>query len=105
MDKKINNKRIFFLIIVIIICIITRSFFLGIIIIALAINGLKSRNRSRGNGKTGTEESNNYYDRPSVSPKQGEKKIYSINSRKTEEQRQREKWAKRRDKDPWEWDE
>ena len=56
MDKKINNKRIFFLIIVIIICIITRSFFLGIIIIALAINGLKSRNRSRGNGKTGTAE-------------------------------------------------
>ena len=105
MDKKINNKRIFFLIIVIIICIITRSFFLGIIIIALAINGLKNRNRSRGNGKTGTAESNNYYDRPPVAPKQGKKKIYSINSAKTEEERQREKWAKRRDKDPWEWDE
>ena len=105
MEKKISNKRVLFLIIVIIICIITRSFFLGIIIIALLINGLKNRNRSRGNSKTGIAGKNNYYDRVSAAPKQGEKKIYSINSAKTEEQIQREKWAKRRDKDPWEWDE
>ena len=104
MDKKINGKKILFFIIIIAVCIIMQRFVLGIIIIlSFFINSLKSKGRNINNtGKTGRK---NYGSQPSALSKQGSKRNYPVNFAKTEEQKQREKWAKRRDKDPWEWDE
>ena len=102
MEKKMSNKRILILIIVAIVCIVMRRVVLGIIIIAVLITNLKAKNNKRE--KSGTVRKNPY-NQPSVSAKPMQKKTYSRDFVKSEEQKQKEKWAKRRDKDPWEWDE
>ena len=105
MDKKINGKKILFFIIIIAVCIITQKFVLGIILIIFLINSLKGKSRNNGNARTGKQGRKNYYNQPSALSKQGGQRNFPVNSVKTEEQKHREKWAKRRDKDPWEWDE
>ena len=105
MDKKIDGKKILFFIIIIAVCIITQKFVLGIILIIFLINSLKGKSRNTGNVRTVKKGKKSYYNQPSALSKQGSQKNYPVNFVKTEEQKQREKWAKRRDKDPWEWDE
>ncbi|MDR2878633.1 MAG: hypothetical protein LBV03_01790 [Fusobacteriales bacterium] len=102
MNRKINGKKILFFIIIIAVCIITQKFVPGIILIIFLINSLKGKSRNTGNVRT---EKKSYYNQLSVLSKQGSQKNYHENFAKTEEQKQREKWAKRKDKDPWEWDE
>ena len=105
MNKKINGKKILFFIIIIAVCIITQKFVLGIILIIFLINSLKGKSRNNGNVRTEKQGRKSYYNQPSVLSKQSGQRNSSVNFAKTEEQRQKEKWAKRRDKDPWEWDE
>ena len=104
MDKKINKKKLFFFIALIALGIFTRISVLWIIAVVFLLGNLKAKSKNPEKNNTGRK---NYYKQPSVPMKTTKNKTYSSSSgfTKSEEQKQREKWAKRRDKDPWEWDE
>ena len=102
MDKKINKKKLFFFIALIVLGIFTRISVLWIIAVVFLLGNLKAKSKNWEKNNTGRK---NYYKQPSVPMKTTKNETYSSGFAKSEEQKQREKWAKRRDKDPWEWDE
>ncbi len=102
MDKKINKKKLFFFIALIALGIFTRISVLWIIAVVFLLGNLKAKSKNWEKNNTGRK---NYYKQSSVPMKTTKNETYSSGFTKSEEQKQREKWAKRRDKDPWEWDE
>ena len=98
MERKINYKKLIFFTVITVVCFLTGRFVLGIIIFIFLVNSLKIKNAGKEKNKKSTAA---YYNRLPASKTTGK----TFDFGKIEEQKQREKWAKRRDKDPWEWDE
>ena len=93
-EKNSNNKKIFFIVLTVL------SFFIGgpivgIIVLLARLKYLEKQGKEETGKNTQT-----YYNIPSVS-----KTTRRRDPVRTEEQKQKDKWARRGDKDPWEWDE